>query len=117
MGTKIEEIWKDVIGYEGLYKVSNFGRVLSLKGLDDRLLSLNKNTKGYYHVILCRCLQKRVYLVHRLVAENFLNNHFFYPVVNHIDGNVTNNHVANLEWCTQSYNLKHGIERRKKERA
>lgn len=112
--TKIKEIWKDVVGYEGLYQVSNFGRVKSVgffvKGTlfkRDRILKPHKNSHGYLQVDLrVNCIRKR-YSVHRLVGFSFIPNPDNKPFINHWDANPENNHVSNLEWCTRSENSKH----------
>lgn len=111
------EEWRDIKGYEGLYQVSNLGRVRSL----DRLVN-NKHGQrflkggikrvfdwgtGYQYVNL-HCQQKRKSKsVHRLVAEAFVENVYNKPEVNHIDGNKHNNRADNLEWCTSSENELH----------
>lgn len=110
-----KEIWKDVVGYEGYYQVSNLGRVRSVdrivKGCfgstqhkKSIILSPAINTAGYYSVALVRNAKSKSYRVHRLVAEAFLPNPNSLPVINHKDENKLNNSVENLEWCTYSYN-------------
>lgn len=108
------EIWKDIKDYEGIYQISNLGMVKSLNRLDSRgfkrkgkILKCNTNNKGYLEVILCKNGKTKHILIHRLVAIHFVKNPNEYKVVNHIDGVKQNNKVSNLEWCTQSYNLKH----------
>ena len=120
MGT---EIWKDIKGYEGLYQVSNFGRVKSFnylhhKGLT-RILktSYSKSEDRYPNVILTKDGKQKTLLVHRLVAETFLPNPNNLPCVNHKDETRTNNFAGtpendykdgNLEWCTHEYNINYG---------
>lgn len=115
------ERWKDIDrkNFEGLYQISSFGRVKSLGRLDaqghkrkEKLLSLRKTIKkgmrGYYlSVILHSKPHKSNCKVHRLVAEEFLPNPLNYKQVNHIDGDKSNNHYKNLEWCSQSQNSQH----------
>ena len=101
------EIWKDIEGYEGRYQVSNLGNVRSLKFRNQKLiknLTLTTNNNGYKMVALNNKNKTKFFLVHRLVATAFIKNPNNYPVVNHKDENPQNNHVDNLEWCTQSYN-------------
>lgn len=108
----MDEIWKDIEGYEGLYQVSNWGRVRSLHRKHsycksrDNILS-NNLSPNYYHVALCKDGKVIRRQVHRLVAENFIPNPNNYPQVNHIDENKTNNMVDNLEWVTARQNLIH----------
>lgn len=112
------EFWKDVVGYEGFYKVSNLGRVKSLtrvikKGFvnrvatEERILNPTSNNKGYLVVPLITDGVRKVFTVHRLVAIAFLSNPDNLPVVNHKDLNTMNNKYSNLEWCTYSENIQH----------
>lgn len=106
---KMEEIWKDVEGFEGLYMVSNFGNVKSLnyaKRGYAKILSPKKNNRGRLWVELRNCGNKKQFLIHRLVAMAFIPNPNNYPQINHIDENPQNNNVENLEWCTGEYNIK-----------
>ena len=101
------EEWKDVIGYEGCYQVSNYGRVKSLNYKHtgkDGYLSPARQVGGYLRVTLQMNKIKHTYLVHRLVAAAFIPNPSSLPQVNHKDMNPANNWVENLEWCSQSYN-------------
>lgn len=97
----MEEVWKDIEGYEGLYQVSNFGRVRTLK-----IMKPAKLKKGYLYLTLSRDNKKKCTSVHRLVAKAFIHNPRNYPQVNHIDGNKENNNINNLEWCDNSFNQK-----------
>lgn len=97
------EKWKDVDGYDGLYKVSTLGRV---KG-KHRIKSQQDNGKGYLMVRLNKNGESRWHLVHRLVAKAFIENPQNKPTVNHIDGNRKNNKFNNLEWATYSENNLH----------
>lgn len=110
------EIWKDVVGYEGLYQVSNLGRVKSIgrfvrTGKDNKrfhngkIMKQRRNKLGYMFVGLMDGIGGRKNArVHRLVALAFIPNHQNLPQINHKDVNPSNNHVSNLEWCDQSYN-------------
>ena len=102
-----KEIWKDVIGYEGLYQVSNHGRIKSLKFNKERILKPGLNNTGYFIVNLFINNKSKIYKIHRLIAIHFVPNPVNKPQVNHKDGNKLNNHVDNLEWCTRSENMKH----------
>ncbi|MCI6614441.1 MAG: NUMOD4 domain-containing protein [Mollicutes bacterium] len=109
----MNEIWKDVIGYENLYKVSNWGRVKSFRFGKERILKTFKNKDGYLQVGLWKNNKRKIFLVHRLVAQAFLDNPNNLPEVNHKDENKLNNVVSNLEWCDRTYNVNYGtaIER------
>lgn len=109
------EEWKDIEGYEGLYMVSNFGRVVSLQGRNPRVMKLGMTHKGYLHVGLQKNKQHKTIVVHRLVARAFIPNPDNLPQVNHKDECKTNNRVDNLEWCTDKYNHNYGtyIERQR----
>lgn len=104
-----EEIWKDVVGYEGLYQVSNLGRVKSL-GFDKwhkgRVIKPHfDGLKHYLFVQLHKNKTSKKINVHRLVAKAFIPNPNNLPQVNHKDENKTNNNASNLEWCTNEYNI------------
>ena len=118
------EIWKDIKGYEGIYKISNYGRVKTLrhkskcrsyntgnrivphfeKIVNERITYGDKTKSGYMQIRLCKDSIKKEVYVHRLVACAFLDNPKGYDFVNHKDEVKNNNHVDNLEWCTKSYN-------------
>lgn len=111
------EIWRDIVGYEGLYQVSNLGRVKSLDKYDnkgrfhaERIKSQVNNGKGYLIVNLKHNGKQRMRTVHRLVAEAFIANPNNYEDVNHIDGNKENNQVDNLEFCTHRSNMLHAVK-------
>ena len=113
----MEEIWKPIKGYESYYEVSSFGRVRSIcRVVSNKWGSstlrksaiLRPYCKKYPMVVLARDGKTKNCLIHRLVAEAFIPNPNHYPVVNHIDENKANNHVGNLEWCTQKYNINYG---------
>jgi hypothetical protein len=107
----MEEIWKDIEDYEGMYQVSNLGNVKSLPRKrtikKERLLKPAINNKGYKMIVLCKKSKPKMFLVHRLVATAFIPNPNNYPQVNHKDSNPLNNCVNNLEWCTQQENIKY----------
>ncbi|KIL06935.1 hypothetical protein SR42_15335 [Clostridium botulinum] len=102
----MNEIWKDIKGYEGRYKISNLGNVYSL--ISNIILKVNILNTGYCQVKLSNCINKKCYLVHVLVAKHFIDNPNNYPIVNHKDEIKTNNKASNLEWCTYSYNTNYG---------
>lgn len=108
----IEE-WKDIKGYEGLYQVSNLGRVKSLKFGKERILKPIKNTVGYMQVSLCKYGKIKKFTVHNILAEVFIQNPENKPEVNHIDEDKTNNMVSNLEWCTRKENVNHGTRNKR----
>lgn len=109
------EIWKDIPGYEGLYCVSNYGRIKSLDMLvrtkggkkairKGRILTPVVNKDGYHIVSLCKDCVKKGVRIHRIVATVFVPNPFGYNIVNHKDRNPSNNASYNLEWCDPTYN-------------
>lgn len=105
------EVWKDVEGYEGLYQVSNMGRVKSTHyyhGTYERILKSGKDQYGYSLVNLFKYKKGKMHKVHRLVAQAFLDNPDNLSEVNHKDENPSNNCVDNLEWCTHKYNINYG---------
>ena len=108
----MEEFWKPIPFYDGLYVVSNTGKVKSLNwnhtGKPKELKSYDNG--GYRRVCISKNGTVKRFLVHRLVAELFLDNPNNYPVVNHKDGNKTNNNVSNLEWISIKDNVNHAIE-------
>lgn len=111
----MNEIWKDIYGYEGRYQISNLGRVKGLcyhNGTKERILKLRKNQSGYIIVNLYKAGSNKGNLrtVHRLVAEHFLSNDKKYPMINHKDENIENNNVENLEWCDNRYNVLYSIK-------
>lgn len=113
----MEEIWKDVVGYEELYQVSNTGKIISRRCE----LRFQTNNYGYKTVTLYKNGKPKRKTVHRIVAEAFIPNLSNYPQINHIDENKANNCVSNLEWCTSStnnlkYHQNHPFKKRKGKR-
>lgn len=110
------EVWKDIDGYEGLYQVSNLGRVRSLDRYDLYkrfhrgvvLIPKQERPDRYLTVSLWKNGKHSLRYVHRLVASEFIENNNNLPEVNHIDENKTNNTVSNLEWCDRAYNANYG---------
>ena len=102
---------KDVVGYEGLYAVTSCGKVWSYKR--KKFLEPKDNGKGYLYVTLCKDGQKKMYRVHRLVAEAYIPNPENLPQINHKDENKTNNCLQNLEWCDSKYNNNYGTRNEK----
>ena len=100
----MEEIWKDIDGYEGRYIISNYGNIKSKKTNKNVYFS---NSKKYKRVLLSKDGKAKGYSVHRLVAQNFIPNPNNYPCVNHLDCDGRNNRVDNLEWCTYKENNNH----------
>lgn len=108
----MEEIWKDIDGFEGLYQISNFGNVKSLnygKRGYAKIIVPKENCNGYLWVILCKNGKKENHLIHRLVGKAFVDNPSGFPIINHKDENAKNNFAENLEWCTPSYNVRYSI--------
>ena len=94
-----EEIWKDVVGYEGLYQVSSLGRIKSLFRYK-RILKPQKNIHGYLKVGLYKNGKCKIFNIHNLVANAFIENPNNYKYVNHKEKKKTNNRVENLEFCS-----------------
>ena len=107
----MQEIWKDIPGYEGLYQVSNLGNVKSVHWNHSNKIRTIKpfNNNGYWRVVLYKDRMHKKFLVHVLVAKSFIPNPQNKPCVNHIDGNGHNNMISNLEWVTFSENTRHAI--------
>jgi len=113
------EIWKKIKGFEN-YEVSNYGNVKGLeiktsfgcsyKILPERKMKPWSDKKGYLYIDISIFPNKKRFLLHRLVAITFIENTLNKPQINHKDGNKSNNHVSNLEWCTAKENLKHAVD-------
>jgi hypothetical protein len=121
------EIWKDIKGYEGIYQVSNLGRVKSLhikrSGWEllprdttlGKIISYRANPPHYYYqVTLFKNGERKAKRVSRLVAEAFIPNPLNLPQVNHKDMNKKNDCVDNLEWCTNKQNMEHARKLRQR---
>ena len=102
----MKEEWRDIVDYEGLYQVSNLGRVRSL--ITNKILKQQKDKNGYLFVGIRKNGKRKFKKIHRLVAEAFLDNPNNLPEVNHKDENKTNNVVSNLEYCDHKYNTNYG---------
>lgn len=110
----MKELWKNIQGYEGLYQISNFGRVKSFRKStkyscqSEFILKPSVANTGYAQVCLYANGTRKKFLVHRLVAGAFIPNPDNLPQINHKDENRLNNHISNLEWCTPEYNNAYG---------
>ena len=112
------EVWKKVKGYEGIYEVSNYGNVKRVSGitgvntkyLNGYYLKPLDNGKGYLRVKLTTNNKSKRIMLHRIIAEAFIPNPDNKPVVNHINHNIVDNRINNLEWCTQSENVLHAVK-------
>lgn len=122
------EIWKDIVGYKGLYKISNHGKVKSLKRLvayscggerifKERIRKIQTVSKGYKAVILHKNNKPKQHLIHRLIAIHFIDNPESKPHINHINLNPSDNRIENLEWCTPSENMIHSFKYNKRKNA
>ena len=104
----MEEIWKDIPEYLGIYQVSNYGSIRKVgKCKKPKLMSPKPNQKGYLRVCFAVGGKARFYRVHRLVAQAFIPNPLNKPQINHKDGDKLNNCVSNLEWVTNQENCEH----------
>ena len=119
----MKEIWKDIKDYEGLYQISNYGRIKSLSRkvfrynhiakrkieivYKEKIRKTRIDKDGYYIINLHKNNIMKTYKVHRLVGENFIENKENKPYINHKDGNKLNNNILNLEWCTAKENVIH----------
>ena len=114
----MEEIWKDIEGYEGLYQISNIGQIKALEkprispsggvGIrPEKILKTWDNQRGYLQIVIRKNNIPKGHKIHRLVAEHFIPNPNKYPQVNHKNGIKTDNRVENLEWCTAQENIRH----------
>lgn len=117
----MKEKWRSITGFEGLYEVSDHGRVKSLartfsigsskRTLPDTIMKLQRNRNGYLEIKLRRPAYYKHYFIHRLVAQAFLEGDS--DVVNHKDRNRENNHLSNLEWASYKENTRHWMEAEK----
>lgn len=112
----MEEIWRNIEEYKGFYQVSNWGRIKSTQywnGTYERILTNNKGKNGYLSVQLYKNGKGKFYLVHRLVAQAFLENPDNLPCINHRDECKTNNNIDNLEYCSRKYNCNYGTRKQR----
>ena len=120
----MREIWKGIKGFEGYYLISNLGNIMSTGAKrktsgtgnydrESKILKQHPNNKGYMTVHLYKNGEDHQKLVHRLVAETFIENPCNFEKVNHKDENPSNNAADNLEWCTQKYNMNYGSVKEK----
>lgn len=116
----MNEIWKDIEGYEGLYQVSNMGNIKSLCRYDannhllkERLLKPDKTKFGYYQITLSKNGITKRYTIHKLVCLAFLPNPDNKPCIDHINTDRTDNRVENLRWCTYKENMNNPITTKK----
>lgn len=107
----MKEIWKDIGGYEGLYEVSNLGRIKSLHFKESKILKNLEDRDGYLQLNLTKNNKQKLHKIHRLVVIQFIENPLNKPEVNHKNGIKTDNRVENLEWVNHSENMKHGYRK------
>lgn len=102
----MQEIWKDIVDFEGIYQISNLGNVRNIK--NNKLLKPFMNTNKYYQIDLWKESKRKHILVHKLVAEAFIPNNNNLPFINHKNENKLDNNASNLEWCNAKYNCNYG---------
>lgn len=110
----MEEIWKDIPGYEGRYKISTFGRVISMnygRTGKPKLMKPRLTSNGYFFVTISNGRTAENYFVHRLVAIAFIPSVDGKDFIDHIDGNPRNNHIENLRWCTRKENQNNPVSK------
>ena len=105
-----DEVWKDVVGYEGLYRISNQGTVCRLYKNGKVNFMTPRILNGYWRVKLCNGNTQKEYFLHRLIAQAFIPNPDNKPEINHINGIKTDNRIENLEWVTRSENAIHATK-------
>lgn len=116
----VNEYFANLKGYEDIYMISNYGTIKSTdryvknkngyRKIYGKILKARVDKYGYLRIGLMKNKKQKHYLVHRLVAETFIPNPDKFPIINHKDGNKLNNHISNLEWCNQSYNIIHAYK-------
>lgn len=124
------EIWKDIKGYEGHYKISNFGRIYSqdqyvpcgngkgyMRFIPGKFLKILTASNGYPSIGLFKNRKVKVFRIHRLIASAFIPNPEDKPHINHKNANKSDNSLENLEWCTQSENMRHMVKMGRANRA
>lgn len=115
------EIWKPIKNYENLYVISNLGNIKSLDKKDSigrkikgKYMKPIKRKDGYLDILLRKNNHSKRFLIHRLVAQTFIENKNNYKEINHKDENKSNNCVKNLEWCNRKYNINYGMANKKR---
>jgi hypothetical protein len=113
----MEEVWKDIEGFEGLYEISSLGRIRTIphnvdhgkrtRVVSKRILKIGVKSNGYQHIKIYKDTKQYTYYIHRLVAMAFLSNPNGWSDVNHKNGIKSDNRVENLEWCSRSANQLH----------
>jgi len=115
----MEEFWKPIPNYEGLYEISNTGKIKRLARIaiyengsqhqyNECIMTPSINKDGYYQIHLTKNKEQKTFTVHKLVALTFIPNPNNFLCINHKDENKLNNHIDNLEWCTREYNSSYG---------